>query len=385
MTITPSLPHLSNFLATHADIWRHHDPDPALLAWADRHPILARYVDAGGPGPLPRVVRSWCERAAELVRVPVLRRDPVAIDGELARGVPARKRRQVAAFVGCVLGAGATRGPLIDCCAGKGHVGRALAAVTGARVTMIDRDADLCRTADLLAGRGGWPARSSCVDVLSPALDDHLDERATLVALHACGDLHAVLRDRLAAQRVRGVVIAPCCYFKTARLPYRALSSAARRSGLTLGRLDLSFATCAVTVANERRRRRFLKKQAWVFAFRELRRDRGGDPDRFAQRHIRPAWLDGDFESFCRTLAGRLGVELPPHADFERAERRGWTRLARAAALERVREPFRRALEVWLVLDQARALEERGLRVGVGVFCDAAATPRNLAIVARTA
>ena len=48
-----------------------------------------------------------------------------------------------------------------------------------------------------------------------------------------------------------------------------------------------------------------------------------------------------------------------------------------------VRHAFRRALEVWLVLDLAVHLESRGYRVDVGQFCERALTPRNLLISAR--
>ena len=43
---------------------------------------------------------------------------------------------------------------------------------------------------------------------------------------------------------------------------------------------------------------------------------------------------------------------------------------------------FRRALEVWLVMDLALGLEEAGFEVAVGTFCDRALTPRNLMVLA---
>jgi hypothetical protein len=49
---------------------------------------------------------------------------------------------------------------------------------------------------------------------------------------------------------------------------------------------------------------------------------------------------------------------------------------------ELVRHAFRRPLELWLVLDIALGLEERGFEVQIGRFCARTLTPRNLLVVA---
>ena len=50
--------------------------------------------------------------------------------------------------------------------------------------------------------------------------------------------------------------------------------------------------------------------------------------------------------------------------------------------LERLRNLFRRPLELWLVLDRALFLEEQGYSVRLGTFCDYPLTPRNLLLLA---
>jgi hypothetical protein len=50
--------------------------------------------------------------------------------------------------------------------------------------------------------------------------------------------------------------------------------------------------------------------------------------------------------------------------------------------LELLRNLFRRPLELWLILDRALYLGERGYDVRVGTFCDSHITPRNLLIIA---
>jgi len=50
-----------------------------------------------------------------------------------------------------------------------------------------------------------------------------------------------------------------------------------------------------------------------------------------------------------------------------------------------VRHVFRRPLEIWLALDLAVYLENRGYTVDLGSFCARQLTPRNLLISARRA
>ena len=51
--------------------------------------------------------------------------------------------------------------------------------------------------------------------------------------------------------------------------------------------------------------------------------------------------------------------------------------------LELVRGLFRRPMELWLVLDRALYLSERGYEVQLGEFCDSHLTPRNLMLLAQ--
>ncbi|MEC8139802.1 MAG: methyltransferase, partial [Pseudomonadota bacterium] len=50
--------------------------------------------------------------------------------------------------------------------------------------------------------------------------------------------------------------------------------------------------------------------------------------------------------------------------------------------VELVRHVFRRAIEVWLVLDRALYLQQQGYQVTVSTFCEKQLTPRNILIQA---
>ncbi len=94
------------------------------------------------------------------------------------------------------------------------------------------------------------------------------------------------------------------------------------------------------------------------------------------------AWLAKPFEQYCRDLAALKQLDLDGDIDWAALESAGWDRLAQVRNLERLRNLFRRPLELWLALDRALFLTEQGYDVRLGVFCDYALTPRNLMILA---
>ena len=97
------------------------------------------------------------------------------------------------------------------------------------------------------------------------------------------------------------------------------------------------------------------------------------------------AWLDKDFASYCHDLAALKGLALHGSIDWPALEAAGWRRLAEVRNLELVRDLFRRPLELWLLLDRALYLEERGYQVKLGTFCTYQLTPRNLLLLAERA
>ena len=128
-------------------------------------------------------------------------------------------------------------------------------------------------------------------------------------------------------------------------------------------------------------RTRLARDQAWKLGFVALRNAVEGE----APRPFRPvpaSWRTEGFEAFCRQLAARENVALPADITWPDWEAIGWKRRAQVRRFELVRHAFRRPLELWLVLDIALGLEERGFDVQVGRFCARTLTPRNLLVLA---
>jgi hypothetical protein len=137
-----------------------------------------------------------------------------------------------------------------------------------------------------------------------------------------------------------------------------------------------------------RRRRR--TERAWRLGFEALRRTL--EPHRPAYRplpsipgRLLAADVPEGFEAFCAHGAARLGLSLPDPLDADRWLAAGVAADARARRLDLARAPFRRLLELRMVLDRALALAEAGYAVGVGTFCARRETPRNLLVIAERA
>jgi hypothetical protein len=92
-------------------------------------------------------------------------------------------------------------------------------------------------------------------------------------------------------------------------------------------------------------------------------------------------WTRG-FQDFCQLMDQRIGLGLPDGIDYAAFEAQGWRHSVEARALGIVRGRFRRPIEVWIALDRAQSLAERGWRVQVGTFCTPQVTPRNVLILA---
>jgi len=289
--------------------------------------------------------------------------------------VPGRKQEQIRAFAAAV---GPVRHPLLEWCAGKGHLGRLMAWRHGRPVASLEIDAPLVVDGQALARRAGLHQDFICADALAPGAQAHLPGRHVL-ALHACGDLHGALLRGAVARGVPALDVSPCCYYRIATHRYVPFCVDA---GLDLSRDELHLAVTETVTAGGRDRRRGATAAAWKLAFLELRQAAGVDRRR-PFPPVPASWLAQGFEGWMIRLAAREGVAIPADLDWPALEARAWQRRYQVIRLDLVRFAFRRALELWLVLDRAVYLERAGYAVRVGTFCPRQTSPRNLLIQAR--
>lgn len=301
----------------------------------------------------------------------------------LSRHIPGRKWQQITHFAASA--ARQWQQPTeqwLDWCAGKGHLGRLLAWQGGQPLLCLERDAALNRAGEVLGTEVGISSRHVDADVLAEDTWRYLQPEHSVVALHACGQLHMTLLQQAAAHGCAQIAISPCCYNRISTPDYQPLSAAARQASLRLTRDDLSLPMQESITAGQRTRRQRDQSMAWRLAFDLWQRDAQGT-DTYLPTPSRPeSALRQGIASFCRDLAAHHRLQLPEPDSWTELEQQGWQRLAQVRNLELLRGLFRRPLEIWLLLDRALYLQEAGYRVRLGQFCEQQLTPRNLLLVA---
>ena len=367
--------------------------DPGAAAWLSALSDGAiDAIDAGAdglrPAPgLPPKVRRWLDEAARLTALGAWPQAAAvaartARQGRLRWRVPGRKWAQVERFAAAVLPAAPEVRQVVDWCGGKGHLGRTLAALTARPATVVELDGALGDEARMLARRAGATLTFAEADALTPAAGRLITDDALVVGLHACGGLTNALIDGAGARDPAEVAVSPCCYHRAHgdALGTTPLSRAARGARLALDHSVLRLATADEVVAPLRQRRGRRRENAWRLGYDLLLREASGDDVYTPLGPLPPALVGLPFGDFCQQLAARRGDRLPPRWDPGHAEAAGVERARTARALGLVRAIFRRPVELWLALDRAMALQERGYAVGVAEFCPRAVTPRNLMI-----
>lgn len=315
--------------------------------------------------------------------------------------IPGRKQAQIVAYADAL---GAPRAPLLEWCAGKGHLGRLLAHRWHWPVASLEIDPTLCAAGEDLARHAQVDCMQHFIhaDALADDSARHIAGRHA-VALHACGDLHTRLIADAAAQGAPALDLVPCCYYRTRDKFYRPFNS----TPLRLSQDDLRLAVTETVTASALERQRSRQALAWKLGWVALRKAMTGEADYRPFPPVPESWLRGDFAGFVARMRERAGIELSPAltspsahcprgdvcsapakavgSDLGHFEALGHARAHRMRRLELLRLAFRRPIEVWLVLDMARFLEDHGYAVALGSFCAAGLTPRNLLLSARRA
>lgn len=382
---------LDPFICQHQQLWR---PRPFMhlrMPWEGEYPDLSNWLrqrsleeaEAAEVDlvPLPAPFCELAARARQLSAIGALPDSGLHVAGHrLDVHVPGRKWQQIEAFMRR-LGFSDQPQHWLDWCSGKGHLGRRLLQ-SGQRLTCLEFDAALVAAGQALSDHHHLPAKHVHQDVLAPGSAQYLDIHKSVVALHACGDLHVRLLQLASQQGCRQVAVAPCCYNRTQDELYQPLSSAAQASSLKLSLSDLGLPMSEAVTSSARVRRQRDCSMARRLGFDLLQREQRQSEDYLPTPSLPVSWLEKPFGQYCRDLAELKGFDVVGEPDWSGLEAAGWRRLAEVRNLERVRNLFRRPLEVWLVLDRALFLREQGYRVRLGEFCERPLTPRNLMILA---
>jgi hypothetical protein len=384
---------LDTFLTVHQALWKPRPFTHLQLPWETSCPELAAWLrgrsleEAESAHNHPALVdapQPFASLAAMSLALSALDQVPAhalkAPAHRLNVDVPGRKWQQIEAFASRLQFADASR-HWLDWCSGKGHLGRRLLQ-TGQQLTCLEYDPALVASGQALSQRHRLNALHVEQDVLAADAAALLDAQHTPVALHACGDLHVRLIQLASAVGCKQLAIAPCCYNRISLTPYSPMSAAAQRSDLQLSLDDLGLPMSETVTAGARVRRQRDTSMARRLGFDLLQRQLRGVDEYLPTPSLPSAWLEKPFAEYCQHLADLKELSTIGTENWPALEAAGWRRLAQVRNLELLRGLFRRPLELWLVLDRALFLQEKGYTVRLGTFCETSLTPRNILLLA---
>ncbi|WP_299493622.1 methyltransferase [uncultured Shewanella sp.] len=271
--------------------------------------------------------------------------------------------------------------PVLEWCAGKGHLGRLIAKTQEVSVLSIEWQEDLCRAGEAFAQQWVLPQHFICADAFTEGRA-YIKQQQCVIALHACGDLHVNLLQSAAEVQTKEIAFSPCCYHLIKDKTYQALSKQAQQSFLQLSRHDLQLPLQQSVIASGKQNDYRLQEIAWRLGFDTLQREVRGVNTYLPVPSIKQSQLNGTFNDFCLWAAKQKNVVLPDELNFEALLKKGYARQRLTRRIDLVAHLFRGVLERWLLLDRVCFLQEAGYQVHLSRFCDASITPRNALITA---
>ncbi len=303
--------------------------------------------------------------------------------GALERHVKRRKQAQLDAFCAVALRAfeGVTR--VVDLGSGHGHLTRALArALRPEQALGIDWDDERVARAIDLAGDGG--PRFVHGDANQDVGDALVLRRGDLVVgLHPCGDLGDALVRR-AREAGADVLAVSCCFQKTEQDARHALSKQARDVGFSVPRHALGLAN--LSPVSFEGSGSLADKGVWRtsrLALRLLLEARGVPLAPGAEsRGVPKDRVRQGLAEIAALAFAKRGLAPVTARELADASARAERVQAKVARLSLPRHALARVLELAIVLDRARLLEEGGWDTRVVTLFSSRTSPRNLAIVA---
>jgi hypothetical protein len=301
----------------------------------------------------------------------------------LNKGVKGRKWEQIDLFSNQCQG----KLPILEWCAGKGHLGRLIHHKTSAQISAVEWNSDLCLQGKAIAKQQGVEQSFIVANVLTGEADHLLKPQQHVVALHACGDLHLHLIQQIKQSRAEKVTISPCCYHLTAQDHYQAVSSHAKNHSQLLAvnmltKQHLKLAVAQQSTSGSRQTQLNDQEVWWRLSFDCLQQALLKTETYLNVPSFPKTLLSKSFREFAEWTKAykQLDIELP--ADLSIYLEQGRKRFNCLRRVELISQFFRRPLELWLTLDRALSLQETGYQVQLSTFCTTNITPRNILIQA---
>jgi len=385
---------LDHFLIENQAYWRFEPfflSDQQSLPWRNQNSDLCCWLESLSPKQIASYKQdntsltddmsrylSCLEQINGWTALPKIDNKGLELTRGVESGVPGRKLAQILSMGEAAI----TKhhgSEWLEWCSGKGFLGRILASQTQQKVTSFEYQQALCHSGQQEADKQGLPMHFVQGDALSEQAADVLNSDQHAVALHACGDLHVSLIHHATNKQLPAITLSPCCYHLIDNECYQALSKQGKASTLALTRQELKIPLQETVTGGERVKRHRIEEMTYRLGFDCLVRDMTRIDAYQPVPSIKKSQLADGFEAFCRWASEQKNLTLPK-LDFEHYEQLGRARYWQMERISLIQQPFRRLLELWLVVDKALYLQEQGYQVTLSEFCCRETTPRNLLI-----
>lgn len=381
------LPWQQAFPTLYAKLWRIPDTEidlidsnPSLLL-SSLLPALEQDLQAAKQHQtlslLPLLNRQAYELAAE-INQPI---DESALK-HFSGHIKGRKWQQIIAFTEQAFANNHDHLPILEWCAGKGHLGRLIAKTQQGSVTSLEWQQDLCEQGQSFADKWQLDQKFFCADAFADVgvKSSPIKQTQHAVALHACGDLHVRLLHLACEAGTQIISISPCCYHLIKDSHYQPLSSIAKQAKLTLSRHDLQLPLQQSVIANQKHNILRQQEIAWRLGFDSLQRTVRQSDQYLPIPTIKQSQLASSFSDFCFWAAAQKSISIPSDTIFDDYLQQGLNRQRLTQRIDLVRHLFRQAIEQWLLIDRVCFLNEQGYQVTLTEFCPTEITPRNALI-----
>jgi len=385
---------LDRFLVDNQSLWRF-EPFFAsrtnTLPWLTDNDPLCAWLDSLSPEQIEHfkvdndtLVEAISDYLPDITQIatwtklPTLPTQGLQLSRGVDSGVPGRKLQQIVSMGEAALNSH-HGSEWLEWCSGKGFLGRILASQSGQLVTSFEYQQALCESGQREADKQGLTMKFVQGDAFSPDSVDAFNSNQHAVALHACGDLHVSLIHYGCQKQLPALTFSPCCYHLIRAETYQPMSDAAKQSNLALNKSELRIPLQETVTGGERVKRHRIEEMTFRLGFDLLLKEAKGIKQYQPIPSIKKSQLSEGFAAFCHWASTQKGIELPD-VDYAEYENKGRQRYWQMERMSLVQQPFRRALELWLVLDKALYLEQCGYKVVLSQFCSRETTPRNILV-----
>ncbi|GDY26677.1 methyltransferase [Agarivorans sp. Toyoura001] len=296
-------------------------------------------------------------------------------------GIKGRKAEQIQAFSQQLSD---TKLPILEWCAGKGHLGRLISFHHQLPVTSLEWQASLCEHGEQLAKQLNVDQHFHHCNVLNADSHQYVKPQQHAVALHACGELHLQLLRSAVQSKTQELSLCPCCYHLITSEHYQTLSARAKRSVLHLTRQDLRLAVAQSVTSGQRVQTLRQREIHWRLSYQCLREALSGETHYQALPSVAKHWFAQGklFNDFAHWACQQHSLTAPANLDWQHYLRLGKQRHLLVRQIELVQHLFRPIMERWLLLDRALFLQEHGYQVGLTELFSFQTSPRNVLIQA---